>query len=194
MKKRITIIPEDQFVSIDGRGFNRINLSSIPDNIHAVQWYGEFGSIEYKPDSHGDRLPNKEISSMDEFKEVIAAWEKACNSADAPPPPPPPLTLEERLAQFSNRVQSMLDAKAREHNYDNIQAACTYTTSRNPKYAAEAQACVEWRDAVWAKYYELQNKIRIGVIPVPAEEELLDSLPQMQWPETKTGFFSRLFG
>ena len=44
---RFTIIPEDQYVSIDGVGFSPV-IFSIDTDIHAVQWHGESGEVEYK--------------------------------------------------------------------------------------------------------------------------------------------------
>ena len=45
---RLTIIPEDALVILDGL-VATLDLSgvSIPDNVHALQWDGEHGFIEY---------------------------------------------------------------------------------------------------------------------------------------------------
>lgn len=45
---RVTVIPEDRWVRRDD---DQANLSDWPfddANIHAIQWYGEDGEIEYK--------------------------------------------------------------------------------------------------------------------------------------------------
>lgn len=94
----------------------------------------------------------------------------------APVPPVP--TLEE----YTSAVQMHLDAKARERNYDGILSACTYATSSVPKFAAEGQACVSWRDAVWAKCYEVMASVQDGAIQPPTIDELLSELPVMTWP------------
>lgn len=73
---RITIIPSDSRVVIDGVGHDGINLSSIDPSIHAIQWYGTDGEIEIK-DYRGRSLENKEITSFDEFAFVIPLWEAA---------------------------------------------------------------------------------------------------------------------
>jgi hypothetical protein len=73
----VTIIPADGFVSIDGVGYNDIDLSSVPSNIHALQWYGDEGEIEIK-DERGRITQNVVITSLDEyFKDVYEKWEKA---------------------------------------------------------------------------------------------------------------------
>lgn len=91
---------------------------------------------------------------------------------------PTPPTVPEYVAA----VQAMLDAKARERNYDNILSACTYATSTNAKFQAEGQACVEWRDDVWAKCYELMAQVEAHVQPQPTLADLLAMLPPMVWP------------
>lgn len=45
---RVTIVPADNIVTIDGNGINGVDLSFIDPTIHAVQWYGTTGSVEYK--------------------------------------------------------------------------------------------------------------------------------------------------
>lgn len=46
---RLTIIPSDKFISIDNEGLLNVSqdLSWIPENIHAVQWYDTWGEVEY---------------------------------------------------------------------------------------------------------------------------------------------------
>lgn len=50
---KITIIVDDGFVAVDGEGFNGIDLSELAaENIHAVQFYGTWGEVEFKPFMH----------------------------------------------------------------------------------------------------------------------------------------------
>lgn len=72
---RVTIIPVDGFVSIDGKGYSGLNLSFLSANTHAIQWYGTEGEIELKDDK-GKIIENKKITSIDEFKNVIDVWQK----------------------------------------------------------------------------------------------------------------------
>jgi hypothetical protein len=73
---RVTIIPQDGLVSIDGVGFDKLDLSSLDPTIHAVQWYDTEGEIEIK-DARGRMVENREITSFDEFAFVIPLWENA---------------------------------------------------------------------------------------------------------------------
>lgn len=43
---RVTIVPDDNYIAIDGVGYNII--TTYEENIHAIQWYDNFGTIEYK--------------------------------------------------------------------------------------------------------------------------------------------------
>ena len=95
------------------------------------------------------------------------------------PPAPKPLSID----QCTAAVQMHLDAKAKERNYDGILSACTYAGSASPKFAAEGQACVIWRDQVWATCYQVLGEVDAGQRPAPTLEELLSLLPVMVWPE-----------
>lgn len=84
---RLTIIRDDNVVLIDGRAMH-VSLSLLlPANLHAVQWDGETGHIEYN-----DGTPNEALAGISSWQPVVDAWEAARQVEDAPPP-----TEEERL-------------------------------------------------------------------------------------------------
>lgn len=93
---------------------------------------------------------------------------------------------EEILKILTDGIQAHLDAKARERNYDGILSLCTYATSTDPKFAAEGQAGVEWRDACWAKGYEIIAEVQAGTREIPTVDELLAELPVFHWPDEVT--------
>ena len=128
-----------------------------------------------------------EVSALDVLSGLVEAEDLAVGnpwegevSVQAPLPPVPvvPPTVPEYIAA----IQIRLDDKARERNYDSILSACTYVTSTVPKFQAEGQACVEWRDAVWAQSYALMAQVQGGEIAQPTIPELLAMLPTMEWP------------
>jgi hypothetical protein len=86
------------------------------------------------------------------------------------------------LAEYTAAMQAVLDTTARARNYDGILSACTYATSTVDKFRAEGQACVEWRDKVWAFGYDLLAQVDAGQTPPPALADLAAILPQMVWP------------
>lgn len=103
----------------------------------------------------------------------------ARDGVEAAAPVTPPLPT---IAQYTAAIQSMLDTKAQERHYDNILSACTYVASSNATFHAEGQACVQWRDAVWAQSYDLMAQVQGGTLAQPTIAVLLAMLPAMTWP------------
>ena len=69
---RLTLIRVDGVIVIDGTK-HIVDLSSIDQRIHAVQWYDDQGEIEYA-DSRGRIVENVKITSLDDFQYVISLW------------------------------------------------------------------------------------------------------------------------
>jgi hypothetical protein len=85
---RLTIIPSDNKVGIDNNFIVDLNLSvcSIPENIHALQWYETEGEVEFINNPDRTKPQNEIIQSLPEWAlNCIQVWE-----AWTPPPPPPP--------------------------------------------------------------------------------------------------------
>ncbi|QJE03037.1 hypothetical protein HH212_26130 [Massilia forsythiae] len=134
--------------------------------------------IQEPPEEHADRMIPVEPA-------VALNWctyraNEARDGVELAPPAPaaPPEVLD-----YTAAVQAMLDAKPKERRYDGILSACTYATSTVPRFKAEGQACVEWRDAVWARCYQLMADVEVGKMPRPTVDELLAMLPELMWPE-----------
>ena len=64
---KLTIIKEDNQVGIDGLFFE-IDLSSLPDNIRAVQWNGQTGHEEL---IDGE---NVKLKSITKYNNIIKKW------------------------------------------------------------------------------------------------------------------------
>jgi hypothetical protein len=58
----------------------------------------------------------------------------------------------------------------------------SYVASTNPQWAAEAQAFVAWRDAVWAYSYTELAKVQAGQREQPTVEDFLTEIDQIVWP------------
>lgn len=74
---RLTIVPIDGTVTIDGVGFGGLNLSFIDASVHAVQWYETHGEIEIKDPVTGRMVANEVITSIDAFHPAIDVWQAA---------------------------------------------------------------------------------------------------------------------
>jgi hypothetical protein len=85
---RVTIIPSDGFVSIDGVGYGSLNLSAIDASVHAVQWYGTEGEVEVCNPVTRKMVENRSITSLSEFQAALDAWNVANIAALTPPVAP----------------------------------------------------------------------------------------------------------
>lgn len=93
-------------------------------------------------------------------------------------PKPAPTVEDYRLA-----VSQHVDATAQSRDYDNAVSLASYVASTNATYAAEAQAFVAWRDAVWADVIQRLNAVQAGTqAPPESPAALIADLPQVSWP------------
>jgi hypothetical protein len=74
---RLTIIPVDGFVGIDGKGFGGLNLSFMDASVHAVQWYETHGEVEVKDPATGRMTTNEVITSIEVYQPAIDVWQTA---------------------------------------------------------------------------------------------------------------------
>lgn len=87
------------------------------------------------------------------------------------------------LKIMTGAIQRHLDTTAQSRAYDGILSLCTYATSTSPKFSAEGQAGIEWRDACWRRGYEILAECQAGTRGIPTPEDLIAELPVMVWPE-----------
>ena len=93
---RLTIIPVDGFVNVDGDPkFQPLDLSAcgIPADVHALQWYETRGWIEFRDDEDPftPKPANQDISELPEWATAcVQVWEQW-----APPAPPEPEVPQE---------------------------------------------------------------------------------------------------
>ena len=71
---RVTIIPADGFVSVNGEGYGQLDLSSMASDIHALQWYETEGELEVK-DARGRVVENRPIDSLEPYQLALDAWQ-----------------------------------------------------------------------------------------------------------------------
>lgn len=79
---RVTIIPIDGFVAIDGVGFSGLDLSFTDASVHAVQWYDTHGEVEVKNPVTNRMISNEVITSFDAFQPALDVWQAAKTAQD----------------------------------------------------------------------------------------------------------------
>jgi len=80
---RVTIVPIDGVVNVDGKGFGGLNLSFMDASVHAVQWYETHGEIEVKDPVTGRMVANEVITSIDAFQPAIDVWQATKTAEEA---------------------------------------------------------------------------------------------------------------
>ena len=114
---------------------------------------------------------NQRVKNIDDIiKNFDVYWQKLAALARA-----------DLITEYTVAVQKMLDRTAQTRGYDSIFTLCSYVNSTNDKFASEAKAGVAWRDAVWAKCYEIEAQVDAGTIPAPSLEELVKMMPSINW-------------
>jgi len=176
---KITLVPADAFAQV-GADKTAIDLSDMPPNIHAVQW-DERGETNTGHVEYNDGTANQAIDTLADFQPwVNRAYAQIAQ--DKLPPPVVPKTPEQIKAEMVASVQRHLDATAKTHGYDGILSLASYAASTHPPFAAEGQAGLDWRDAVWGYCYSVLAGVQAGTRTIPTEAELIAELPVMVWP------------
>lgn len=76
---KLTAIKSDNFVAIDGEGYNGIDLSALNSeqmfgsSVRAIQWYDTFGDVEFA-NAQGHSTGNVRIDSFDHFWWIVDAY------------------------------------------------------------------------------------------------------------------------
>ena len=73
----LTIIKDDGFVSVDGVGIDSIDCSSLASNIHAIQFDGTNGEVEYN-----DGTANLAITAISDYSTITDLWTSAKSTED----------------------------------------------------------------------------------------------------------------
>lgn len=104
MQNRITVIPADKIIQVDGHGLN-FNFPA-PANMHALQWHDGTGHIEYT-----DGQPNYPLGDNDYNTEVapfVALWQAEYDRLEEERNRP--LTPEEKASAIRQRRDALLSA------------------------------------------------------------------------------------
>ncbi|MDH6294691.1 hypothetical protein [Agrobacterium fabrum] len=86
------------------------------------------------------------------------------------------------ITDYENAIQNLVDSTAREKQFRDGVTLASYTASTKPKWAAEAQAFVAWRDNAWFYAYGELAKVQGGQRPQPTVDQFLGEIARIAWP------------
>lgn len=61
---KITVLNDDNAIGFEGVFYNGLDFSTVPDNLHALQWNDTKGEIEFYVDKEGVKPPNEKITEL----------------------------------------------------------------------------------------------------------------------------------
>lgn len=70
---RFTIIKADNKVYVSGEPLS-VDCSSLPDDLHALQWYDTWGEIEHIDPSTGHVISNERITDLAPYQVYVDSW------------------------------------------------------------------------------------------------------------------------
>ena len=171
---RVTIIADDGKVGVD-RVFRTVDLSTLDPNIHAVQWDGVVGHIEFK-----DRRPEQRIADISAFQSFIDAWTAAA--------PPPPTLAELKAAKGADFIaEGVTRIAAQVPDWDTLDTIKTVAGLWVPHLAANATPVqikarnlyLYVRDTVPAKLAAAATEAELDAIDPSTADPFGDGTP---WP------------
>ena len=74
---KLVIVADDKRVCIDELCFDDLDVSALDTSIHAIQWNGECGEIEYKSvfaDGQITKPQNQVITDVTPYQWAVDAW------------------------------------------------------------------------------------------------------------------------
>jgi hypothetical protein len=81
---RLTIIRADGAVYKDGVSYSGLDLTAVPANVHALQWYETEGEIEFINNSDRTKPQNEIISELPAWATTaINKWDEAKAAQEA---------------------------------------------------------------------------------------------------------------
>ena len=129
----LTIIKDDGFVAVDGVGLDSIDCSSLATNIHAIQFDGTNGHVEYN-----DGTANLAITAISAYSAITDLWTSAKATADT-------------AASDAATAQTALEAT---HGYKRQNDATTRYAPMgdqlDQQYKDAVNGTTTWKDAIAA--------------------------------------------
>ena len=128
----LTIVKDDKWVKVDGVGLT-LDAVDLPANVHAIQWDGSTGHIEYN-----DGTANETISSIDAYSTITNdhATLKAANAtADA---------------EAATALATEQNTYAHKRLYDETTSYASIGEQLDQQYHDAVNGTTTWKDVVAA--------------------------------------------
>lgn len=148
---------------------------------YAVFLENGFPAGFYDDNLHGENIPAETVEISD------AQWEEFINNVghrkwlDGEVVAYEP-SSEPTITDYENAIQNLVDSTARERQFRDGVTLASYIGSTKPKWAAEAQAFVAWRDNVWHYAYGELAKVQAGQRSQPTVDQFLTEIAPIAWP------------
>lgn len=133
---KVTIIPSDSWVSVDEVGYTGVDVSTMSPQIHAVQFNGADGWIEFVTLETGYKPENEPITNLDQFQAVLDSWAQIDYERKNPPPP--------SAAQNKAKAEMLLQGT------DWTQAPSISDPTKSNPYLANVDAYITYRNTIRA--------------------------------------------
>lgn len=79
---KITVLNDDNSIGFDGVFYHELNFSTVPNDVHAVQWDGIKGEIEFYKNANGEQPTNQIITELPSWvMELKPQWDAAAEVA-----------------------------------------------------------------------------------------------------------------
>lgn len=83
---KIVIVADDARVVVDAVAYDELNMSQLDPSIHAIQWYGEYGEVEFKTKFENGQIVKPEnhiINDFTPYQWAVDVWNSAKASEEA---------------------------------------------------------------------------------------------------------------
>lgn len=128
---KVTIIPADGFVSVNGEGYHGFDLSAFGASVNAIHWDGDKGVIELVDDQN-KAAGQQPLATFDKYNHIVAQWGQK-RDAVAAQKAAERLEAEEEAAKKAAE-DAALDRVTKEHEL----AFLSYDDQRRTAYLEEA--------------------------------------------------------
>lgn len=162
---RITIIPSERAVTVDG--MRLVVDMSFDTSAHAIQWYGDYGTIEYKVGGA------RHITDYEVVRPFVDAHAAIVN---APAPAP---TQEEIIALYEAELDNMLDGVAKEFRFADRTRLALRAAYPN-EWQALAIKYGTWMDACNAMAWAEMRAVIAEERPMPTVEGFIAMFPEFE--------------